>query len=63
MKTYIVNVTPKNPSWNDKEGIDYEITAPTKREAMQQGRKRATQIEGIWDRHDGALIVTAKEAE
>lgn len=60
MKTYTVNVTPKNPAWNEVNGHDFTIVAANRAEAISKARKRNA-AEYIYDRHAGPLVYKATE--
>lgn len=41
IKTYEVTLTFKHPSWDEKDGIQYEIDARSKGDAIKRARRQA----------------------
>lgn len=62
MKKYTVTVVPKNPAYGDTGSV-CDVVAQNKREARKKGRDTVVNKWGDYDRHSGALLVTAVESE
>jgi len=60
-KTFIVTAALKFPSAYDR-GAEFEIRTNSKADAIKQARAEVRR-ERLYDRHDGALIYSVREAE
>lgn len=56
MKDYTVHVTFANPAWDEKDGLDIDVTAKTKRDAIKSARRQVANAG-----HMGRLYFTATE--